>query len=122
MLQAVLSGFGGLHIIAIYGIKREESKFKEYLSPRWLQILDYTVKDAKALGLGIDMSLGTGWPYGGPNVSEEHAAKQLKFEKDSDGNLQAKVSLTKQMVKRAAPGGEGLVVDHFSKPGLDAGA
>jgi hypothetical protein len=114
------AGFGGLHIIPIYGIKGEESKFIEYLSPRWLQILDYTVKDAKALGLGIDMSLGTGWPYGGPNVSEEHAAKQLKFEKDSDGNLQPKVSLTKQMVKRAAPGGEGLVVDHFSKPGVSA--
>ena len=114
------AGFGGLHIIPIYGIKGEESKFIEYLSPRWLQILDYTVKDAKALGLGIDMSLGTGWPYGGPNVSEEHAAKQLKFEKDSDGNLQPKVSLTKQMVKRAAPGGEGLVVDHFSKSGVSA--
>ena len=56
------AGFGGLHIIPIYGVKGEEANFINYLSPKWVEMLDFTVEKAKTLGLGIDMTLGTGWP------------------------------------------------------------
>ncbi len=105
------AGFGGMHIIPIYGVKGEESKFLPFLSEEWLKMLDYTVEEAGKLGLGIDMTLGTGWPFGGPQVEKGMAA--MKFDFDDKGNL---ITLnTGQKVKRAAPGGEGLVLDHFSK-------
>ena len=77
------AGFGGLHIIPIYGVKGEEDNFLYFLSPKYIEHLKFCTETAKELGLGIDMSLGTGWPFGGKNVSKEMAAKSLILEKDS---------------------------------------
>ncbi len=62
------AGLGGIHIIPIYGAKGAEDRYISYLSPKWMEMLDYTVTEAKKLGLGVDMTLGTGWCFGGPNV------------------------------------------------------
>ena len=102
------AGFGGLHIVPIYGAKGAEALFQNYLSPGWQAKFFYTLKEAKRLGLGIDMTMGTGWPLGGPTISEKEAAKKYQF---VDGVFTT--GLTGQKVKRAAPGGEGLVLDHF---------
>jgi hypothetical protein len=109
------AGFGGLHIIPIYGVKGEEAKFIPYLSPKWVEMLDYTVQEANRLGLGIDMTLGTGWPLGGSFVTEADAAKAFKIRKDETGKFVLDVLPTKQKVKRAAPGGEGWVLDHLNE-------
>ncbi|MFM1820542.1 MAG: hypothetical protein RLZZ402_901 [Bacteroidota bacterium] len=102
------AGFGGLHIIPIYGAKGSEALFQQYLSPGWQAKFFFTLKEAKRLGLGIDMTMGTGWPLGGPTIKEKEAAKKYQF---VDGVFTT--GLTGQKVKRAAPGGEGLVLDHF---------
>ena len=64
------------------------------------------------------MNCGTGWPFGGPQVSLEQAACKAIF-KDSIVNgkniYRVEIGRTKQKVKRAAPGGEGWVVDHFDR-------
>jgi hypothetical protein len=109
------AGFGGMHIIPIYGVKGEESKFIPYLSPKWVEMLDYTVLEARRLGLGIDMTLGTGWPLGGRFVTETDAAKAFKIRKAETGKWVLDVAPTQQKVKRAAPGGEGWVLDHFNE-------
>ncbi|MES2797923.1 MAG: glycosyl hydrolase [Bacteroidota bacterium] len=108
------AGFGGMHIIPIYGVKGEEKNFIPYLSPEWFEMLDYTCAEAKKVGLGIDMTLGSGWPFGGPQVNQENAAKSFKIN-EINGIFELKIDNTNQKVKRAAPGGEGLVVDHFDK-------
>jgi hypothetical protein len=151
------AGFGGLHIIPIYGAKGYEAKFQPYLSDGWNQKFAFVLKEAKRLHLGIDMTLGTGWPLGGPQIRKQDAAKSYKIEVVSiapgqtwavpqevkaasvyvnkvfvedlvalkKSSFQAgsegaqvyvfKERLTNQQVKRAAPGAEGLVMDHFSK-------
>ncbi len=103
------AGLGGVHIIPIYGVKGLEKQAIPYLSPRWMQILEHTVREGKRLGLGVDMTTGTGWPFGGPNVTPDMAAKKWQY---TNGQLQS--TLTKQAVKRAAPGGVGLVLDPFA--------
>ncbi|MDI9873977.1 glycosyl hydrolase [Flectobacillus rivi] len=112
------AGFGGLHIIPIYGVKGNDANNIDFLSPKWNQMLAFTVKEAKNLGLGIDMTMGTGWPFGGKQVSEKDAAKTFEIVSEN-GKNSVKVLPTKQKVKRAAPGGEGFVLDHFSKEALD---
>ena len=67
------AGLGGIHIIPIYGARGWEDKYIDYLSPRWMQMLHHTVTEADRLGLGVDMTTGTGWCFGGPNVSEYDA-------------------------------------------------
>ncbi len=64
------AGIGGLHIVPIYGVKGEEDKFIDYLSPEWVEMLAYTGEQCKKLGLGLDMTLGTGWCFGGPGSDE----------------------------------------------------
>lgn len=102
------SGFGGVHIIPIYGVKGEERNFIPFLSTTWMTMLQFTIDEAKKRGLEVDMSMGTGWPFGGPAISPEYAAKKFAIV-----NGKFEPAPTGQRVKRAAPGGEGLVVDHF---------
>jgi alpha-L-rhamnosidase len=104
------AGFGGMHIIPIYGVKGEEQKTIPYLSQRWVKILEYTVSEAKKLNLAIDMTLGTGWPFGGSWLKPGFEAQKYEIENQKFISLP-----TGQKVKRAAPGAEGLVLDHFNK-------
>ena len=73
------AGFGGVELTPIYGVRGHESQFVPYLSDAWLTLLDHTLAEARRLGLGVDMATGTGWPFGGPWVSEADAAKGLLF-------------------------------------------
>ena len=115
------AGFGGMHIIPIYGVKGEEAHFIPYLSPAWLEMLDYTVQEANRLGLGIDMTVGTGWPFGGAHVTEADAAKAFSIKKPTKAGDKYTLEIvpTKQKVKRPAPGGEGWVLDHFNATAID---
>ncbi|HTY86451.1 MAG TPA: glycosyl hydrolase [Candidatus Acidoferrum sp.] len=67
------AGLGGVQITAIFGTKGAEARDIPYLSPRWLAMMGYTVDEARRLGLGVTMTLGTGWCFGGPTVSDEDA-------------------------------------------------
>ena len=77
MEKYAAAGLGGLEITPIYGVRGEEARFHAYLSPGWAKLLAHVIKEGHRLGLGIDMSTGTGWPFGGPMVSETDAAKYL---------------------------------------------
>jgi hypothetical protein len=159
------AGFGGVEITPIYGAVGYESRYVPFLSPEWVDRLSFTVKKAGSLGMGVDMNTGTGWPFGGPQVSREHAAARLVIRRfplasgqalspdslRSKDPLQALVAYgpdgqtvslmdkpdwaapaagwtvlaaysgkTEQQVKRAAPGGEGYVMDHFDTASVDA--
>lgn len=71
------AGLGGLEITPIYGVKGTESKFIDFLSPQWVEMLLHTLQEAKKLNLGIDMATGTGWPFGGPWVEDKDASKYI---------------------------------------------
>lgn len=109
LTQFAQAGLGGVHIIPIYGVKGAETQVIPYLSNRWLAVLAHTIREGKRLGMGVDLTTGTGWPFGGPGVSTEMAAKAWKLEHN-----QLISTLTKQQVKRPAPGAQGLVIDYFS--------
>ena len=72
-------GFGGVEITPIYGVKGVENNYIDFLSPQWMNMLSETVNAAGQYQMGVDMNTGTGWPFGGPHISSEHAAKKLKF-------------------------------------------
>ncbi|WP_443938980.1 glycosyl hydrolase [Pedobacter sp. MW01-1-1] len=169
------AGIGGVEITPIYGAVGFEQKYIQFLSSEWTHMLDYTVNQAKAYGMGVDMNTGTGWPFGGPQIKLENAATKLivqnytlkageklneaikvKENKQEFASLQALTAYsdkgeavdlmnlvkedgtlswspasgtwqiyaafagkTRQMVKRAAPGGEGFTLDHLDKKSVD---
>ncbi|MDE5786791.1 MAG: glycosyl hydrolase family 2, partial [Duncaniella sp.] len=162
-------GLGGVEITPIYGVKGNEANDIPYLSHKWMDMLDYTTSEASRLGLQVDMNNGTGWPFGGPEVTPEWSARKLVTETwdldkgqkisspivpsdakqapvatlqkviavngdrriditskvDKKGMLKWKApsdgwkvysifsGRTFQKVKRAAPGGEGYVLNHY---------
>ncbi len=109
-LEAIAAaGFGGVEITPIYGAKGYEDRFIDFLSPKYMEMLEFTCREAKRLGLGVDMATGTGWPFGGPWVTEPDANTKAVLK---DGRIVGEP--TKQMVKRAAPGDAGLVLDPYS--------
>ncbi len=71
------AGIGGVEISPIYGVKGYEERFLRYLSPEWMEMLIHTLDEADRLGLGVDMILGTGWPFGGPQVEPEFASGKI---------------------------------------------
>ena len=171
------AGFGGVEVTPIYGAIGFEKRYINFLSPQWMSMLNFTVKKASSLGMGVDMNTGTGWPFGGPQVKPEDAASKLiiqTYTLEAGKNLSEKIILkdekqmqagaqlqaltaygdngeiislldkvdntgklnwspssgkwqlyaafcgkTLQMVKRAAAGGEGLVMNHLNKKAVD---
>ena len=57
------ANLGGLEITPIYGIHGYEDRFKDFLSPEWVDLFLYTLQEAKQLGLGIDLANASGWPF-----------------------------------------------------------
>ena len=173
------AGFGGVEITPIYGAKGYENRFVKFLSPEWMSLLDFTERKASSLGMGVDMNTGTGWPFGGPQITKELAATKLIITQPCKATAGQKLSVTitigdsmqqrlgaplqallainekgerlsildkvnadhqlvwtpvdgswtiyaafsgktGQQVKRAAPGGEGFVMDHYTKKPVEA--
>ena len=71
------AGFGGVEVSPIYGVKGAESRNLPYLSPEWLKMLRYTVREARRRDLDVDMIQGTGWPFGGTWVPRADAAARV---------------------------------------------
>lgn len=116
------AGIGGVHIIPIYGVKGYEDKFIDYLSTEWLEMLEFTVAEAERLGMGVDMSTGTGWPFGGPMVSLEDADSKVTIDTFM---LMSDVRLEKKLDKRLlqalmAYSDEGEIVDLTGKVDKDS--
>ncbi|MPZ17061.1 MAG: hypothetical protein GEV06_03975, partial [Luteitalea sp.] len=107
------AGIGGVEIAPIYGARGYENRYIDFLTPRYMEMLAHTGREAKRLGLGVDMATGTGWPFGGPWVTEPDSSARAVIR---DGRLSGES--TAMLVKRAARGGEGLVVDPYSVDAL----
>jgi len=71
------AGLGGVEICPIYGVKGREDQFINFLSPKWMEMLEHTTEISGQLGLGVDLTTGTGWPFGGPSVSKKTASGQV---------------------------------------------
>ncbi|MCR4583660.1 MAG: glycosyl hydrolase family 2 [Prevotella sp.] len=176
MQQYASHGIGALEITPLYGVQGNQANNIPYLSDKWMEMLRFTQEQGKKLGVEVDMSTGTGWPFGGPWVPLKESAckavfvdtafigkkveslqlavgaKDRKYSRldkvmvygqdghaidvtsyvDQDGRLTWKapkgtrkttqwrvialfVRYGVMKVKRAAPGGEGLVIDHFDR-------
>ena len=183
MQEYAKAGIGSLEITPIYGVQGNKQNELSFLSTPWMEALKFSEQEGQKNGIAIDMSTGTGWPFGGPNVPLEEAAckavfvdntltgrkfknidlsapakeqkyarlhkvmafpitplsswtanegidvtafmkgnkltwkaPKLKIKADANWRFIALyISRTRQQVKRAAPGGQGYVIDHFDR-------
>ena len=167
-------GIGGVEIQPVYPMMLDDEskgiKNLAYLSPEFLDDVRFANVTARSLGMRVDLTLGSGWPYGGPKTPLDLAAGRLRVvsvpvtgatlaspkldegekliaafvvtgtEKSFDPATAQRIDMntwaipngagtrtalifiashTKMMVKRAAFGAEGYVLDHFSRAAID---
>jgi hypothetical protein len=73
------AGLGGVELTPIYGIYGYEKQFVDFLSPQWMGLFSHTLQEAKRMGIGVDLANGTGWPFGGPWVTDKDASKTVYY-------------------------------------------
>jgi len=88
------AGIGGVNIVPIYGVKGEEDNFLEYLSPEWVDMVKYTSGKATDLGMEVDMTLGTGWCFGGSWVDDKNGIMSARIDKMENCNSGMTIDLT----------------------------
>jgi len=73
------AGLGGLELTVLYGVRGQEDKFINYLSPEWMKMFVYSLNEAKRLNMGVDLANSSSWPFGGPWVTNDDASKYVAF-------------------------------------------
>ena len=173
-------GIGGFEVQPVYPLTLDDPAHGlrnfPYLSPEFLDDLTFAGEKARELGLRMDLTLCSGWPYGGPHTPITLAAGRIRIDRvavpanatsvplpainegeklvavflahgdrrqfSADGIQQITdlsggaalipagpegdrvalffiASRTRQMVKRAAVGAEGYVLDHYDRAAID---
>ena len=76
------AGLGGVEVAYVYPLARATTEFG---SDAFLADLRFAAERAHQLGLRFDLTLGSGWSFGGPHVSAALAARQLDWERREIG-------------------------------------
>jgi hypothetical protein len=78
-------GFGGFEVQPTYPLSLDGGVpglvNLKFMSPEFLSMLGFVAGKAKDLGLRMDLTIGSGWPYGGPSVSIDNAAERMRVER-----------------------------------------
>lgn len=77
------AGLGGVEITSIYGVQGMDDRELPFLSEKWIAALRHAVREAKRLGMGVDLPTGSGWRTGGPSVTEEDQNLEVVINKVS---------------------------------------
>src|SRR5882724_10535485 len=92
-------GIGGFEVQPVYPLSLDDPasgiKNLSFLSDEFIEALRFTSEKARELGLRFDLTLGSGWPYGGAQVPISQAASRLRVER---------VKLTATTRRVAVPG------------------
>ncbi len=76
------AGIGGVEIQPVYPIALDDPENGihnfPYLSQQFLRDVSFANTTARSLGLRVDITLGSGWPYGGPRTPLSLAAGKLR--------------------------------------------
>ncbi len=80
--QMKADNIGGAEMAFVYPQVLDDSakglKNLPFLSPEFLDNVRYAQAEGRKLGLRIDVTLGSGWPYGGPATTLDEAARRLR--------------------------------------------
>jgi hypothetical protein len=106
------AGLGGAEVAVVYPLSDSPDS---YLSDTFLADLRFAADEARRLGLRLDLTVGSGWSYGGPHVTADLASRRLHWDRQEIG--QAALDLPAPV---AWPGDELVAV--YVSAGSSAGA
>lgn len=102
-------GFGGFEIQPVYPLSLDDPntglRNLTYLSDEFIDAVRFAAQKGREQGLRVDVTLGSGWPFGGPHVPVTQAASQVRMEKQPIAPGEVSVS-----TPRVGPGEKLLAV------------
>jgi hypothetical protein len=82
ILAMKAGGIGGFEIQPVYPMELDDAergiRNVPYLSADFLDAVAFANRTGRANGMRVDMTLASGWPYGGPHVTVDNAAARLR--------------------------------------------
>src|SRR5437764_13996940 len=85
LVQMKAAGIGGVEIATLYplALDNPETGFRNlpYLSDPYIEALHFAAGEAHRLGLRLDITLGSGWPFGGPQIPITRSAGEMRVER-----------------------------------------
>jgi hypothetical protein len=83
--QMKAGGIGGVEIQPVYPLALDDAASgvttHPFLSDAFLDDIRHAADTARGLGLRVDVTVGSGWPFGGPQVPIADAAGKLRVER-----------------------------------------
>ncbi|WP_427892906.1 glycosyl hydrolase [Kribbella sp. GL6] len=76
------AGLGGAEVAFVYPMGPVTAPFG---SAEFLELVGHAARTARSLGLRFDVTLGSGWSYGGPHIGPELAARRLHWDRREIG-------------------------------------
>lgn len=131
------AGFGGFHGIPVYEAKDPAHPPVDYLSDEWAARFKTAADAASDRHLGLDLSTGCGWCFGGPWLTPEQGIWRIQRESDpkklkrgaqilwqgQDGEGRTVILAaypSGMLVKRAPASGKGPMMDPFAPDVMQA--
>jgi len=78
------AGIGGVEIATLYPLALDDAQTGfhnfAFLSDEHIDALRFAAEEAKELGLRVDVTIGSGWPFGGPHIQVTQAAGAMRVE------------------------------------------
>ena len=100
------AGIGGVEINPIeFPSKRCDSlgiASLVWLSDDWITALEATLREARRLGMGCDLLVGSGWPFGMETLPMEYRSDLLTKYANAESRIKAARNKIQQMEKNAA--------------------
>ena len=73
-----------MEVANLYPLRLDDPKTgfhnQPFLSDEYIDHLRYAADEARRLGLRVDVTLGSGWPFGGPHIPVTQSAGVLRTE------------------------------------------
>ncbi|MEJ1109604.1 MULTISPECIES: glycosyl hydrolase [unclassified Kribbella] len=76
------AGLGGVEVAFVYPMSSVDAPFG---SDKFLQDVGFAARTARELGLRFDLTLGSGWSFGGGHIGPELAARRLSWDRREIG-------------------------------------
>ena len=82
------AGYGGVEVAFVYPLSAETDRFA---SDTFLADLRFAAEQARERGMRFDLTLGSGWSFGGPHIDETTAARGIHWERHEVGLAPARI-------------------------------
>ncbi|MDD4646471.1 MAG: glycosyl hydrolase, partial [Bacteroidales bacterium] len=108
------NGFGGVEVAWIYPLNRSEKDTvnitprQQWLGKEWIDVVQYCKHYGDSLGLTVDFTFGSFWPFGDLQVTPGESTKSF-----NNPDFRQWINGTWDYPKQA------LVIDHLNKPAFE---